>query len=202
MQTSAEGRTLIEAFEGLFLRTYKDSVGVLTIGYGHTTAAGPPIVKIGDIITEPQADDILSADLAAVEGNVSQCISIPLAQYEFDALVSFDFNTGSLHKSSIRTKINAGDKLGAMGILLLYDHAGGVVLSGLTRRRHAEKLLFESKIQPALDLAGSHKKLAPTSTGKAVPRPAPPLPPDVSPPDTEVPSGFWSTIFSIFTKGN
>jgi lysozyme len=42
MQTSGDGRGFIEAFENKFLHTYKDGTGVLTIGYGHTSAAGPP----------------------------------------------------------------------------------------------------------------------------------------------------------------
>jgi lysozyme len=153
MRTSASGRTLIEAFEGLFLHSYRDSVGVWTIGYGHTTAAGGSPVGPGMTITHEQADEILADDLARVEKNVEACISVPLTQYEFDALVSFDFNTGSLRKGSIDDKINAGQKQAAMNTLLLYNHAGGNVLAGLTRRRHAEKLMFEGKVDDSLKLA-------------------------------------------------
>jgi hypothetical protein len=123
-------------------------------------------------ITEAQADQILSDDLHAVERNVERLIRVPLAQSEFDALVSFDFNTGSLAKSSIDDKINVGNKAAAMATLLQYDHAGGKVLSGLTRRRHAEKLLFEGKVLPALDLAGYHGSLD-QPTPKAQKAPAP-----------------------------
>src|SRR5690242_15938509 len=106
MKTSASGRKLIEAFEGLRLKAYQDAVEVWTIGYGHTSAAGDPHVHAGMVITEAQADQILSDDLAAVERNVQRLITKPLAQYELDALVSFDFNTGDLAKSSIDNKIN------------------------------------------------------------------------------------------------
>ncbi len=154
MRTSAEGRALIEAFEGLFLKAYYDSVHVLTIGYGHTNLADvPPFVSPGDTITERQADNILAADLAAVEKAVAKAIKVPLRQYEFDALVSFEFNTGSLRKGTVDDKINMGFKAGAMNTLLQYNRAGGKILRGLTRRRQAEKLLFEGKILQALTLA-------------------------------------------------
>ncbi len=154
MKTSPDGRALIEAFEGLFLKTYYDSVHVLTIGYGHTNLADvPPFINPGDTITQQQADEILAADLAAVEKNVSKVIHAPLKQYEFDALVSFDFNTGKLRSGSVDDKINRGDKTAAMQTLLQYNKAGGQVLRGLTRRRQAEKLLFEGHIQEALTLA-------------------------------------------------
>jgi lysozyme len=153
MKTSAAGRGLIEAFEGLFLDSYQDSVGVWTIGYGHTTAAGGPPVHQGMMISRKEADDLLSNDLARVEYHVGKCITVPLEQWEFDALVSFDFNTGALRSGTVDDKINAGNKITAMDTLLLYNHAGGKVLAGLTRRRHAEKLMFEGKVAESLKLA-------------------------------------------------
>lgn len=156
MKTSAEGRELIEAFEGLFLRAYYDSVHVLTIGYGHTNLADvPPFVTPSMTITKEQADEILAADLEAVERDVSKFITVPLKQYEFDALVSFHFNTGKLRTGTIDDKINAGDKPAAMQTLLQYNRAGGQVLRGLTRRRNAERLMFEGSVPAALNLAHS-----------------------------------------------
>jgi len=154
MKTSADGRALIEAFEGLFLTAYYDSVHVLTIGLGHTNLAGTaPFVSPGMTITAQEADAILAVDLAKVEADVAKAIKVPLAQYEFDALVSFDFNTGKLRAGSVDDKINANDKAAAMATLLQYDRAGGKVLRGLTRRRNAEKLMFEGNVKAALDLA-------------------------------------------------
>ena len=104
MQTSPNGRKLIESFEGLFLQAYDDHndhivqpgeqvIGTLTIGYGHTTAAGPPAVYVGMVIDQPTADAILSADLASVELEVQHLVNVPLNQNQFDALVSFQYNT-------------------------------------------------------------------------------------------------------------
>ncbi len=161
MKTSVQGRSLIEAFEGLFLRSYKDSVGVWTIGYGHTTAAGGPRVVAGQRITSAEADKLLADDLSRVEKNITQVIKVPLKQYEFDSLVSFDFNTGSLKKGSIDDKINTGNKQAAMDTLLQYNHAGGKVLNGLTRRRRAERLMFEGRVEEALKLANAKIPSAP-----------------------------------------
>ncbi len=177
MKTSEQGRSLIEAFEGLALKSYRDSVGVLTIGYGHTSAAGGPRVVAGQRITSEEADRLLADDLSRVEKNITQCIKVPLAQYEFDALVSFDFNTGSLKRGSIDDKINARNKQAAMDTLLQYNHAGGRVLAGLTRRRNAEKLMFEGKVQESLKLAGAKAPATPvviiaTGTAAAVAFPA------------------------------
>lgn len=156
MQTSPEGRALIEAFEGLYLRAYRDAVGVLTIGYGHTNLADvPPTVRPSMTITREQADEILAADLASVELDVERIIKVPLEQHEFDALVSFHFNTGKLKTGTIDEKLNAGHKAAAMQTLLQYNRAGGKVLRGLTRRRQAEKLMFEGKVKQAIALANA-----------------------------------------------
>ena len=41
MRTSQRGLSLIKSFEGLRLKSYQDSVGVWTIGYGATRSIGP-----------------------------------------------------------------------------------------------------------------------------------------------------------------
>jgi len=199
MKTSPNGRSFIEAFEGKFLHTYDDGTGVLTIGYGHTSAAGPPAVYRGQTITDAQCDDILATDLAAVERNVERYIKVPMTQPQFDALVSFDFNTGSLAKSSIDDKINAGNSSAAMATLLQYDHAGGRQMAGLTRRRHAEVLMFNGNVTGALNLAGAHAATG-TTMPQATARPstiAIPSHPSVSHP---APGSIGAFIASLFTR--
>jgi lysozyme len=161
MKTSLTGRKLIEQFEGLILQAYDDYNdhvvkqgdtvhGTLTIGYGHTTSAGPPAVYIGQQIDKTTADQILAQDLSVVEKEVNTLIKVPLNQNQFDALVSFHFNTGALGRSSILKLLNAKNYLAAADALLLYNKAGGRVLAGLVRRRQAEKALF---LTPALLVA-------------------------------------------------
>lgn len=142
MRTSVNGRKFIESWEGLFLHTYNDGVGVATIGYGHTTAAGPPQVHYGMTITEAQADEILAADLASVEADVNRLVRVSLNQNQFDALVSFHFNTGALARSNVLKSINSQRFLEVPHDLSLWVHGGGHVMLGLVRRRAAEARLF------------------------------------------------------------
>ncbi len=164
---SANGRALIEAFEGCdraiagkpgFFTTYYDEVGVLTFGYGHTNLGNiAPHISQGDVWDQAQCDQALSNDLARFQLDVARLFPVrQLTQSQFDALVSFDFNTGDLARSSIPAKINAGQLNAAMATLLQYNHAGGQVLNGLTRRRRAEMLMFNGDVASALLLAGAH----------------------------------------------
>ncbi len=142
MQTSPAGRKFIEQFEGLFLHTYNDGVGVPTIGYGHTSAAGPPQVYYGMVITEAQADAFLAADLASVEADVNRLVAIAINQNQFDALVSFHFNTGALGRSNVLRAVNTHQLQLVPNDLMMWTHAGGHVLAGLVRRRKAEGVMF------------------------------------------------------------
>lgn len=141
-KTSDNGRKFIELWEGLYLKTYDDGTGTLTIGYGHTTAAGPPAVHPGMTITQEQADAILAADLASVEIEVNHYVTATIDQNQFDALVSFDFNTGGLARSSALRDVNAKDFAAVPAALDLWDIGGGRVMAGLLKRRKAEGVLF------------------------------------------------------------
>lgn len=220
MKTSDNGRAFIEAFEGKFLHAYDDGTGVWTIGFGHTSAAGEPKVYRGQAITEAECDAILAADLAAVERNVERCIKIQMTQAQFDALVSFDFNTGSLAKSSIDDKINAGNSAAAMSTLLQYDHAGGRQMDGLTRRRQAERLMFMGMVTQALRLADAHAATPdkpmpqnptrpPITSGDTKPAPtdlhekdnAPNVGPETAPSFASAFAKLIAFILSLFNKG-
>lgn len=156
MKTSSVGRSLIESYEGLILKAYDDAndhivkpgesvKGVLTIGYGHTSSAGLPKVIVGQEITKQQADQILAADLGKVEREVEGLVKVPLNQNQFDALVSFQFNTGALGKSSALRVLNEGDYPTAADRLTLYNRASQIgqgPIPGLVRRRETEKALF------------------------------------------------------------
>src|ERR1700720_127720 len=153
MQTSLNGRKLIESFEGLILTAYDDYNdhivklgdtihGTLTIGYGHTTAAGSPSVFVGQTISKDQADQILEQDLSKVEKEINSLVAVPLTQDQFDALVSFQFNTGALGKSTLLKLLNNSNYPGAANEFLKWTHASGRVLPGLIRRRQAERKLF------------------------------------------------------------
>lgn len=137
--TSQTGINLIKSFESLRLEAYKDSVGVWTIGYGHTSG-----VYEGMKITEAQAEAYLRADLSTAENAVNTKVTYSIVQHQFDALVSFTFNvgTGNFGGSTLLKKLNAGDVSGAADQFDVWIYAGGKVLNGLVNRRAAEKELF------------------------------------------------------------
>lgn len=136
---SNNGINLIKKFEGLELKAYKDSVGILTIGYGHTHG-----VKAGDAITGQQADAFLREDVQVAELAVNTNVKVKLTQGQFDALMSFVFNLGSGNfvKSTLLKKLNAGDYAGAADEFGRWINAGGKPLTGLIKRRAAEREMF------------------------------------------------------------
>lgn len=144
MKTSSFGRAEIARREGCRLTAYFDSVGILTIGVGHTSAAGAPKVTKGLTISASEADAILSRDLALFENAVNNAVKVPLNQNEFDALVSLAFNIGggAFAKSTLVRKLNAGDRQGAANQFSVWNKAGGKVLKGLVTRRAAERAQF------------------------------------------------------------
>lgn len=149
MKTSKNGVKFIAQWEGLYLNTYKDVAGVLTIGYGHTSAAGAPKVVEGMTITKDQAESILANDLGKVEDDVNRLVKVKLTQNQFDALVSFHFNTGALGRSSALKYLNEGNYEQAAKNLTLYNKAtiNGKLqtVKGLVNRREAERKLFLTK---------------------------------------------------------
>lgn len=140
MKTSETGLALIKEFEGCRLDAYLDSVGVWTIGYGHTKTA-----RKGMIITQAQAEELLALDVAEHATGVYKALQVKLEQHQFDAVVSLAFNVGvnAVRNSTLIKMINRGDaKIGAAQFDR-WNKAGGKVLAGLTRRRAAERKLYE-----------------------------------------------------------
>ncbi|ANV26903.1 lysozyme [Agrobacterium pusense] len=139
---NAAGLSHIMQWEGKRLVAYQDVAGIWTIGYGHTTAAGIPRVREGMRISEKEAEDILKSDLRKFEDRVSRLVKVPLTDNQFAVLVSFDFNTGALHKSTLLKKLNAGDYDAVPAELMKWVNAGGKRVQGLVNRRAAEAGLW------------------------------------------------------------
>ena len=127
MKTSTKGLYALMAKEGVVLSTYYDSVGVLTLGLGHTASAGKPRPQIGQKISLKQAGKMFQRDIRKYETRVNKWVKVPLKQYEFDALVSFDYNTGGIRyrttdgywrTARLVDAINAGDKSKAAALFM------------------------------------------------------------------------------------
>lgn len=126
-------------FEGCRLTAYPDSVGIPTIGYGHTLG-----VKLGDVITQAQADKFLLDDLKTAINAVHAAVHVPLTENEESALVDLVYNigAGNFQHSTLLRLLNAGQHEAAADQFAAWNKAGGQVLAGLVRRRAAEAALF------------------------------------------------------------
>ena len=145
MKLSDKGRMALISHEGIVQSRYKDSVGVWTIGVGHTTAAGGinPANFTGTI-TLKEVFDLFGHDVANYEAAVNRAVKVPVKQHQFDALVSFHYNTGAIGKATLVKKLNAGDVAGATK-----GFDAWVKPKEITERRMAEKALFHSGVYPA-----------------------------------------------------
>lgn len=145
---------LVKHFEGLYLTAYLCPAGVPTIGYGHTDG-----VRLGQTITEAQADAFLASDLTEAAGHVDALVKVLLNGDERGALSSFVFNlgAGSLASSTLLELLNSGDREGA-GIQFgrwVYATVNGarMRLPGLVARRAAEEALFVGQTAQAQAVA-------------------------------------------------
>lgn len=138
MKTSQRGIDLIKQFEGFRAQAYKclPTEKYFTIGYGHYG----PDVRFGQVITQAQGEDMLRQDVERFERAVNKYqYDYEFTQNQFDALVSFAYNIGSIDQltaNGTRTKAEIAEKM------LLYVNSGGARIEGLVRRRKMEHDLF------------------------------------------------------------
>lgn len=124
--------------------SYKDAVGIWTIGYGSTDH-----VVEGQTITEAEADKRLRLTLAVIAECVTEDVKVPLTQRQFDALCDFEYNLGrsALDHSTLLILLNLGRYEQAAQQFSRWCHAGDKVLPGLLKRRLTEQSWFTSKTQ-------------------------------------------------------
>lgn len=137
---SETGLAVLKHYEGCKLTAYRDSVGVLTIGWGDTEN-----VTEGMMITQEEADDRLERRLGRdFEPGVKAAIQAHMKQEQFDAMVCLAYNIGvsAFTNSTLVKLFNAGDVQGAADEFLRWDKAGGKSLKGLRKRRAAERAMF------------------------------------------------------------
>jgi lysozyme len=135
----------VAKWEGLLTTAYLDTIAsppVWTIGYGHSEYAAPPHVHAGERWSEAKAMDVLTRDLRATARAVDEKIHVRLTFRQRIALISAAYNLGIGILNVLAPMINAGHMKAAANKLLEYDHAGGVVVEGLSNRRKAERWLM------------------------------------------------------------
>lgn len=145
-----KGMSLIQSFEGCEkdradgqFEAYPDPGSSdgrpWTIGWGST---GRDIVP-GTVWTRQQCDDRFARDMQGYANAVIAAIGdAPTTQNQFDALVSFHYNTGAIAKATLTRKHKAGDYAGAEAEFGKWVKNAGTVMRGLVRRRAAEAKLY------------------------------------------------------------
>jgi lysozyme len=145
---SPDGAKFIARFEGFRSHMYNDAANHCTIGYGHLVHYGPingsEPEEFRRGLNEQQALDLLRQDAAKAVAAVRECVTVPLNQQQFDALVSFAYNEGggALASSTLVKMLNQGQYDAIPEQLGRWNKAGNQVLQGLVTRRAAEGTLF------------------------------------------------------------
>ena len=144
MQMTERGLLALAGHEGVVPAPYRDSTGTWTFGIGHTAAAGPPnpaeMPRSMPADLDPgirQAFRVFRADLATYEAEVLAAVTVPLAPHEFDALVSFHYNTGGIARAALTRHLNVGDREAAAQAFLNWRRPAEII-----PRREAERDLF------------------------------------------------------------
>jgi len=138
---------LCRQFEGLFLKPYLCPANVATIGFGSTRYENGIKVSLADPpITKQRAEALLIHELSKTRPTVLRlCPGLDAwGPGAVAAILDFAFNlgTGNLQASTLRRKINAGDRDAAKLELSRWVRGGGKVLPGLVKRRAAEAVLL------------------------------------------------------------
>lgn len=159
MPTTADGKRA---------KAYRDKGGVLTIGLGHTSAAGGLQVTEGMEIPIEEARRIFAEDIKTFSKVIDEEVVVPLTEGMRTALISYNYNTGALSGSRIVDALNARDYAGASDLIRNgINTVKGVPDAGLTSRRGREADLFASQgLLPPEDYRGS-RILAQQASGTA-----------------------------------
>lgn len=150
MKTSDAGLFALALHEGIVPAPYRDSVGVWTYGIGHTLGAGYPDPAKMQRGMPSNLDaalrdvfDLFRRDVAKYEAAVNRAVKVPITQAQFDALVSFHYNTGAIGRASFVKRLNAGDEVGAAAGMMAWKKPPEII-----ERRKAEQALFAKGVYP------------------------------------------------------
>jgi lysozyme len=148
------GIDLIKKFEGCHLKAYPDPLSgslPITIGWGSTRKKNGAPFKLGDTITQKEADELL---IAQCESQFLPSLSkIPYWREMNDnqrgALLSFAYNLGAgfyggSNFNTITRNLREKNWTAIPKTLEIYRNPGSNVEAGLLRRRKAEGKLWST----------------------------------------------------------
>ena len=147
MKVSENCINLIKEFEGYKLKPYKlAGETYYTVGYGHYGADVNPNKKY----TKKEVEALLISDLQRFETGVLRYDKIyHWSQNEFDALVSFAYNVGSI--DGLTSKGSRSREQIAYFMRKYVKGSDGKTLEGLVRRREKERELFLTPVSGLSD---------------------------------------------------
>lgn len=160
-----QGLFALAMHEGVVPAPYLDSVGVWTFGVGHAETSGlepnprnMPRGMPSDVdAAVAEAFRLFAFTLKRYEADVRRALTVPVTGHEFDALVSFHYNTGGIARAKLTQHLNAGDRPAAADAFM-----GWLRPPEIRGRREAEQRLFRDgeyptgKI-PVYSVTASHK---------------------------------------------
>lgn len=212
MQTTDRGLLALIRHEGVVPGPYLDVKDVWTFGIGHTAAAGPP-----DPARMPrgmpsdtqagihEAFRLFCTDLATYEAEVQRAVKVPLEPHEFDALVSFHYNSGGIAKAALTRHLNAGNRAAAAAAFM-----GWLRPAAIRSRREAERDLFAKGIYPTgtiavwsvdrtgqVDFSRPVRRLSEAEALALLSPTGTPMPPPAQPAATPI---WWQRLASLFTR--
>lgn len=211
MKTTDRGLLALIRHEGVVPGPYLDVKDVWTFGIGHTAAAGPPDPARmprgmpGDFDAGiRESFRLFRTDLAAYEAEVLRAVKVPLEPHEFDALVSFHYNTGGIAKAALTKALNAGNRAAAAAAFM-----GWLRPAAIRSRREAERDLFARGIYPTgtipvwsvdrngrVDFSRPIRRIS-EAEALALLRPTgTPMPPPAQPATAP---GWWQRLANLFT---
>ena len=132
----------IVSHEGIVPMPYFDSVGVLTFGIGHTRFAGEPFPEdLPRGVAQPldMVFDLFREDIGRYSRDVLSAVNVPVEQHEFDALVSFHYNTGGIRRASLTKALNRGNRRLAADKFMAWRKPTEII-----GRRRREQSLFRN----------------------------------------------------------
>lgn len=136
------GLEIVKQFEGFRASAYKDSGGLLTIGYGTTNRADVAKGKL----TKIEAEACLRRDMQIAVDAIWRYCKVPLNQNQFSALVSLVYNIGvkAFRISTLLKLLNTRDYSGAAKQFAAWRNDNGRRVQGLVNRRALEQKLFQT----------------------------------------------------------
>lgn len=149
MDMTPPGLAVVRSFEGRALKAYRDSVGVITIGYGNTNfdkfaveyLGGP--ITMATTITEEQAEYLL---IETMRRNYMPAVTKALGEQApqvGDGGGSFHYNTGGIGRAGwVKLFLSHSSAEAITAAINSWNKAGGKVLAGLVRRRAREAAII------------------------------------------------------------